>query len=564
MLYFALLLAVLVFSFFYSIYKTFRSNKRRREWLNNRFGKPPSEDFRPNMESVTAYWLYRQDEKKDTSMVDDITWNDLDMDDIFRRVDSCLTSPGEEMLYATLRTLDADPDLVEEAVAFLRKNPEKRMDIQSYLAQMGKMSGSGLCRMFMEAKAYETYKPQIVLACAFLPLVSILLFLVSLPLGLFALIASVITNIVLSFLFSHEMQGRQSTIRYLSSMLWCANKLATMELDAPPRLLQELKEAFTPFRRIRGKLSGVMQEAVRSSEMEAMMTMGRYFLLSEVRSYNRAISVVTGNVAKLRALYEAIGKLDMAISNLSLRKSAPKICQPQFHKEMTIDASEIVHPLLQYGVPNDADITKNTIITGSNASGKSTYIKAIAANAILGQALNVCIAKSFAMPRAVVVSSMAVRDSITRGDSYFIAEIKSIKRIMDIAAERPCLCFVDEILRGTNTIERIAASAAVLMSLNLDNCLCVVASHDIELTKILQGIYQNRHFRETVTPDGITFDYKVQQGPSNTRNAIRLLEVMGFDKGIIARADDMAMAFEEDQKWPLFGEDINQGGGAPS
>ncbi len=106
---------------------------------------------------------------------------------------------------------------------------------------------------------------------------------------------------------------------------------------------------------------------------------------------------------------------------------------------------------------------RNTLVTGSNASGKSTFLKALAVNAILAQTIGVCFAQEFRFGRARVMSSMAVRDSVRGGESYFVAEIRSLKRILDAAeGKTPVLAFVDEILRGTNTIERIAASAAVL------------------------------------------------------------------------------------------------------
>jgi DNA mismatch repair ATPase MutS len=128
---------------------------------------------------------------------------------------------------------------------------------------------------------------------------------------------------------------------------------------------------------------------------------------------------------------------------------------------------------------------------------------------------------------------MAMRDNISDGDSYFIVEIKSLKRILDLTQNYPCTCYIDEILRGTNTIERIAASASVLDYLHSQNCLCVAASHDIELTNILADKFDNYHFCEQVTNDGIIFDYKLKHGASTTRNAIRLLSFMGFHSEII-------------------------------
>lgn len=87
--------------------------------------------------------------------------------------------------------------------------------------------------------------------------------------------------------------------------------------------------------------------------------------------------------------------------------------------------------------------------------------------------------------------------------------------------------------RGTNTVERIAASSEILKNLNTGRALCFAATHDIELTTILKDCYSNYHFQEEVTEDEVKFDYKLYAGPATTRNAIKLLNVIGYDKNII-------------------------------
>lgn len=101
---------------------------------------------------------------------------------------------------------------------------------------------------------------------------------------------------------------------------------------------------------------------------------------------------------------------------------------------------------------------KGVLLTGSNASGKSTFLKTVAVNAILSQSVNTCMAKKYEAPLFHVYSSMALRDNMDSGESYYIVEIKALRRILDAAEQEkiPVLCFVDEVLRGTNTVERIA------------------------------------------------------------------------------------------------------------
>jgi DNA mismatch repair ATPase MutS len=160
----------------------------------------------------------------------------------------------------------------------------------------------------------------------------------------------------------------------------------------------------------------------------------------------------------------------------------------------------------------------------------------VAVNHILAQTIHTCTARAYALRPSYVCSSMAIKDDILAGESYFIAEIKSLKRVIAYAKQRPCICLIDEILRGTNTPERIAASTAVLRALHETDSLCLIASHDIELTDILKDLYDNYHFRESFIDGEITFDYQLHEGPSTTTNAIKLLAYMGFEKEIVAEA----------------------------
>lgn len=159
-------------------------------------------------------------------------------------------------------------------------------------------------------------------------------------------------------------------------------------------------------------------------------------------------------------------------------------------------------------------------------------------------------AEKFSLERGDVYSSMAVKDNLAAGDSYFVAEIKSIKRVLDKAqAPMRCYCFIDEILRGTNTIERIAASASVVAWLAEFQALVFVATHDIELTEILRDSCENVHFEEQVTQDDIQFDYKLRPGVSTTRNALALLQVMDYPQEIVDQAVKQANYFEQHHHW---------------
>ena len=145
---------------------------------------------------------------------------------------------------------------------------------------------------------------------------------------------------------------------------------------------------------------------------------------------------------------------------------------------------------------------------------------------------------------------MALRDDIAGGESYYMVEIRAIKRILDLIDQgKRVLCFVDEVLRGTNTVERIAAGTEILLSLTAGQAMCFAATHDVELTGLLESYYDNYHFEEEIVDGDIYFNYRLLDGRATTRNAIKLLSVMGYQKEIIENAERRAENFMEAGKW---------------
>ena len=147
---------------------------------------------------------------------------------------------------------------------------------------------------------------------------------------------------------------------------------------------------------------------------------------------------------------------------------------------------------------------------------------------------------------------MSLRDDYKTKGSYYMVEIRALKRIVDAAQSSniPVLAIVDEVLRGTNTIERIAAGSSILEYLKNENTNTFAATHDIEITDILKGSYSNYHFRESFNEDGdIEFTYKLQNGAATTRNAIALLGTLGFDDKIIDKANNRAKEFMDTGIW---------------
>lgn len=195
----------------------------------------------------------------------------------------------------------------------------------------------------------------------------------------------------------------------------------------------------------------------------------------------------------------------------------------------------IVHPLLEAPVANSLSMhEKGIVITGSNMSGKSTFLRTIGVNQVLATTICAAFALRLRTSALLTVTSITNRDNLLASESHYLVEAK---RLLDILAaargEHPALVIIDEILSGTNSEERIAASIRILRHLAGLNCRVVAATHDRAIAADLEGAYKNLHFTHRVEKEGLEFDYKLRDGIVEAGNAIRLLRLLGYPAQIL-------------------------------
>jgi len=534
---------VVIAALIITLVSNMNSRKRRLEALKSAFGKPPAIDDDPPMESIGRYAKYVGTHNPSQQRVDTITWNDLDMDKVFHRINACQTSIGEEYLYNCLRELPLNGQALnqrEDIIQFFVNNPDVRLTVQTLMAQrLGKENYNGLTALIFAPSLSMLKRPHLYTALAILPILMALVLIVSVPLGVIGIIASFVVNMMVHFHTKSRIATEIPSIIYLTNLLRCCKGLGKIkELETLP-VMKEIGKLYKALKSLQRNVPSMSSSTVGDLAGSLLEYLNIMFLY-DIRNYNKFMKTIKQRSEQFHMLYRTFGEIDMSICILSFRLSLPDYSLPTFCRESSLEFTDIYHPLILAPIANTCNIQNNSIITGSNASGKSTFIKALAINSILAQTINTCAAKAFKARYSLIVTSMVMRDDLSGGDSYFIVEIKSLKRILDLVQKYPCTCFIDEILRGTNTVERIAASAAVLEYLHGQDALCIAASHDIELTRILAGQYDNYHFREQVTDDGIVFDYKLKDGPSTTRNAIKLLSFMDFMDSIVKQAEALA------------------------
>lgn len=199
-----------------------------------------------------------------------------------------------------------------------------------------------------------------------------------------------------------------------------------------------------------------------------------------------------------------------------------------------LTATALRNPLLpeESAVANDASLTAGTtIITGSNMSGKTTWLRTLGMNAVLAWAGAPVCAAAFSLSPLALYTSIRVDDSLAEGMSTFYAELLRIKEM--VAAERtgrPLLLLIDEIFKGTNSADRITGARAALAHLTNAHSITLVSTHDFELCdlEVPGGRVRNAHFEEQYQDGKIAFDYRLRAGRCQTTNAVYLLRLVGI------------------------------------
>ena len=229
----------------------------------------------------------------------------------------------------------------------------------------------------------------------------------------------------------------------------------------------------------------------------------------------------------LKDTFESIGKIEGLISISTIDLVKEEAVTPLVSEEFIFE--DIRHPLIEESkcVPNSFNFVKRNVITGSNMSGKTTFMRSIGTNYVLFLAGSKVCAKSFKAPLLKLFTSMKVVDDVNNNISTFYGEILRVKNIVEyISKDMPMLVLVDEIFKGTNTHDRIIGAKSFIEKLDRDNIYSIITTHDPELCQI--DNVRNYHFEEHYENDQILFDYLIHEGISNTRNAIYLLKLAGI------------------------------------
>ena len=536
--------------------------KNYLEKIYQSYGAASEREYKEGeMEHIRMYYLKHLSEQG----IDDITWNDLNMDHIYRKINVSCSAAGDEYLYYRLRTPiydEAQMQHAEAQISFFMEHAEERHRVQRIFLSLGRMGKYSIYE-YLDHLDTLGERRNLKYAWGNLLLVgSVAAMFVSLPVGIVALMAVLCHNFVGYFREYKQIEPYITSFRYISRLLDSADQLGRAKIAGMEREQERLRECYKQMKGfIRNAYLIVFTDKGNGNPLGVVLDYLRMIFYLDLIQFNNALRAVRGHLDEIDEMITIMGQVETAVVIGSYRNSLQDgYCIPIIHYEQNADRQmtleQIYHPLLSEPVKNSISVKRGVLLTGSNASGKSTFLRAVAVNAVLAQTIHTCLAGYYEAPVLRIYSSMALKDDLLSGQSYYMVEIRSIKRILDqvkLAKQEHCyvLCFVDEVLRGTNTVERIAASTQIMKMLAADHALCFAATHDVELTKLLDWDYDNYHFEERIEEDDIFFPYKLIKGPATTRNAISLLKMLEYDERIITAAESMAERFLADGSWTV-------------
>lgn len=517
----------------------FNRKKKKLAEIKESFGKVKDEVF--DFEQIEAYF---KNLNKDHffHVINDRTCNDLDFEEFFMLADRTTSKIGQQYLYATLRTIKhSQPNFEqqEKTIRFFKNNPKQREAIQYQLSRLSKRNAFFISKLFQEDPIKP---PKWFLVIQLLSILSFGTIILSFFNPFFLLILVLLFGIN----FIIHTWNKQNVLYYIKSIpqLILLNKTAKelLKIKELSSDSNDIKISVQKLSKLERKLS-IFQMEQATDELSvlawAVLELIKIQFLLEPIFLFKTLNKIESNKEDVHSVFKFVGEVDAQISIVSIRESLNEWCIPIISSDKNIfSSSNIYHPLIEKCVTNSIDTDQQSILlTGSNMSGKTTFIRTIGINVLTALTINTSFSNKLEIPPFKLHSAIRISDDLMNSKSYYFEEVLTIKEMIDQSDDGHHHIFLlDEIFKGTNTIERISAGKAVLSSLNKEKNIVFVSTHDIELTDLLHKEYASFHFSESIDDQTIGFDYKLKEGKLQNRNAIKILEINGYPKEVVEEA----------------------------
>jgi hypothetical protein len=521
-----------------------------------------------DMASIAAYHHACTPSESVERALEDRAWEDLNMNDVFAVLDRTESVVGQQRLYARLRATPHVEDLAafEALVTQIGKDARVRERAQLVLGRLRAPTCADLWRL-AQPGTLKTAPWQFLYPVVGVCMVGVIVLVPFWHPALIILVAGIVGNLLARASVARQLGLVTRALRHVSPLVAAAEVLSSLAGDATAPIIGTLRLDAARLSRLRRLANWAGRDPTGAivGDLRALLfeSLNMVFWLDANALFFGGRELAERAPELLRVI-AGVGEVDAAISVASYRAGTPGWTRPVFKPAGTALLNDIRHPLLADAVPNSITLTPphGVIVTGSNMSGKSTFLRTVGVTTVLAQTINTCLASRYEAPLFAVRTCIGRGDDPRTGKSYYLVEVESVLALVHAGREPvPLLLLFDELFRGTNAVERIAAGEAVLLSLLASSAdgrpsphIVLVATHDQELVDLLDTVYAPYHFAETIDAGGLTFDYKLQVGVAETRNAIALLAQRGAPPDLVAHA--LARAQSLDGNRPAIAREL--------
>jgi len=516
------------------LWTLFPSLNRRIE-LRRRWAQPGDGD------GWGASWYFDllRDQFGPAAVVDDKSWSDLEFPRFFTAIDTTLTPVGRQCLFAQLRRFEYDTTELDKryhACDVLRTDQELRERLQLKLKPLQLNSANHIAEMLLGPEPKRVPYGHLLLPWTLITIGAVAAAVAHLvPVWICAV--PLLINVIVSAICDAMLARNVDALLGVARMLRVAKRLSGVRAEQSFFYLSQLAAESGKRKKLESQIKWLAGlDRVRSDDLVGGLAIAlNLFFLLKFTLYARAIERFAGTRDQWLSTFQLIGAVDSSIAVAAFLGRYPGHCRPS-SSESTLAIESGYHAFISKPTRNSIRLeNQSTLITGSNMTGKTTFIKMVAMNVVLGHTLGVCLAEQAILPRSPVRALIRADQSVAEGKSRYFAEAQAILDFIAESASGACRIFVlDEPFSGTNTIERIAVAKAVLSAIGAKAQL-LVTTHDVELQHLLGDQFVLNYFQENPAVEGF-FDHVLHAGASTQRNAIRVLERLGYPPEIIAEA----------------------------
>lgn len=518
--------------------QTQKKIKKIKEELKRQWGKPKADDF--DFDRIKKY----ADVSSENSFhqLTEQTCEDIDFQKLFAFVDRTTSKVGQQFLYKRMTQPGSSlTNPLNHLIDLFRTQEKLRDAIQFKLLSLSS-SDAYYISSLLNKNLLSRPKWLWLLSISLIAIIGLVILSFKYPICIVLLLAPLTLNMLVHYWNKGNTYQFIRSFPQLNALIEACDYLSQSHNELSNESVKKSIAELQSFKR-----KSVLIALSNKSGIEGELSQfGNYFLeliksflLIEVVGLFWIVKELESKKPLIEDLMVYVGEVDMSISILSLSAGDLKTCEPNLTaKAKTISIKGAYHPLIEHCVSNDIHIDgKSVLITGSNMSGKSTFLRTFLINSILAQSIYTCFADEFITPPLRQFSSLRIDDNLFQGKSYYFQEVSTIATFLEASETLHQNLFVlDEVFKGTNTIERIASAKAILSYLNKGDNIVLVSTHDIELAELLDKEYELYHFAESLDNNELNFDHLLKPGPLTTRNAIKLLELANYPSEVIQEA----------------------------